>query len=157
MAKLTVITEPTPIRQSPAPNSPIVRIAQTGEKFVTAGEKGWVQVTKSPTQVTEGYVNLDANKHTLTPDDIFNSIKTDAEMYLRETESFQFSDGVLNPDGLYRYGYDYNMGDIVALYDHYFQRSIPVRVVEEVYVFRSGDQQTLIPSFEKFVERTADE
>lgn len=155
MPKLSVLTSGTNIHEGPSITSPIIREAQSGERFTVDHETGWVQASKSGGPV--GYIMVNPERHATVPDDIYKLIVADATVFLRNTERFSFSDGLGVPIGPYTFGKDYFLGDIIGLFDHYRTVQQPVRVVEVTYVFSNEEHIKMIPTFEAFVERKPDE
>jgi hypothetical protein len=90
-------------------------------------------------------------------EDINALIETDARVYLRQTESFKFTDGLADNSGPYVLGTDYTLGDVVGILDEVFGTAIPVKVVEVVITVEPGSATKYIPTFEVYTEKDPDE
>lgn len=91
-----------------------------------------------------------------TEPDIPALIETDARIYLRNSESFRFTDGVVDHSGPYLLGTDYTIGDVVGILDDVFGTAIPVRVAEVVITFEPGSTK-YIPTFAVYIEKDPDD
>jgi hypothetical protein len=84
--------------------------------------------------------------------DIPALIATDARVYLKNSERFLFTDGVANDTGPYKFGTDYELGDVVGILEEKTGTIVPARVVEVVMTFEPGLQK-IIPTFSTYTEK----
>jgi hypothetical protein len=90
------------------------------------------------------------------PIDILALIETDARVFLRNSERYRFTDGVVGDNGPHVFGVDYKLGDIIGVYDAVLQVVNPVRVDEIVMTFEPGSTK-FIPTLTAYSERDPEE